>query len=331
MAARRGTRPPRRRPVSRPAASRMRPISSAFAICPAKGKPARHAGRSCPGATPMCASARRRTSSRSVPSSSHPPGFDPSGSTRFHNRLTSQIRPVSKSHLTPFGRWRRQGRQVDIGTVLAGAMPPRSPELNPVENVWQFTTARQLDGRRTPGTGTGSSNPATKRPGRSRCAGAPAAPTSSDQPWVLVRRLCPEVVISFPPVHTSNLSLLEQKTNALDAPLAGWLLPPVFGDLRRLASSADGQSREAGLRPGAAVFESFSLDGREPPYRRRARRDRLRCGSPTWCCARSAEAAARRLCSHLTRWRRTQALPLVHGGSLDDLGLEIRMRRPRAR
>ena len=30
------------------------------------------------------------------------------------------------------------------------------------------------------------------------------------------------------------LSLLEQKTNALDqaAPLAGWLLPPVFGDLR---------------------------------------------------------------------------------------------------
>ena len=31
-------------------------------------------------------------------------------------------------------------------------------------------------------------------------------------------------------------SLLEQKTNALDqaAPLAGWLLPPVFGDLRRL-------------------------------------------------------------------------------------------------
>ena len=34
----------------------------------------------------------------------------------------------------------------------------------------------------------------------------------------------------FDPLH--YLSLLEQKTNALDqaAPLAGWLLPPVFGD-----------------------------------------------------------------------------------------------------
>ena len=43
----------------------------------------------------------------------------------------------------------------------------------------------------------------------------------------------------FDPLH--YLSLLEQKTNALDqaAPLAGWLLPPVFGDLRRLLEARE--------------------------------------------------------------------------------------------
>ena len=46
----------------------------------------------------------------------------------------------------------------------------------------------------------------------------------------------------FDPLH--YLSLLEQKTNALDqaAPLAGWLLPPVFGDLRRLLEARMGKA-----------------------------------------------------------------------------------------
>ena len=80
-----------------------------------------------------------------------------------------------------------------------------------------------------------------------------SVPTRFGHCEVLVRGYVHEVVIScaaeviarhprsyeqedfvFDPLH--YLSLLEQKTNALDqaAPLAGWLLPPVFGDLRRL-------------------------------------------------------------------------------------------------
>ena len=76
-----------------------------------------------------------------------------------------------------------------------------------------------------------------------------SVPTRFGHCEVLVRGYVHEVVIScaaeviarhprsyeqedfvFDPLH--YLSLLEQKTNALDqaAPLAGWLLPPVFGD-----------------------------------------------------------------------------------------------------
>ena len=116
-----------------------------------------------------------------------------------------------------------------------------------------------------------------------------SVPTRFGHCEVLVRGYVHEVVIScaaeviarhprsyeqedfvFDPLH--YLSLLEQKTNALDqaAPLAGWLLPPVFGDLRRLLEARDGQSREAGIRPGAAANrELLPRQMFEPPYRRR--------------------------------------------------------------
>jgi transposase len=87
-----------------------------------------------------------------------------------------------------------------------------------------------------------------------------SVPTRFGHCEVLVRGYVHEVVIShgaeviarhprsyeredfvFDPLH--YLSLLEQKTNALDqaAPLVGWVLPPVFGDLRRLLESRMGK------------------------------------------------------------------------------------------
>ena len=96
---------------------------------------------------------------------------------------------------------------------------------------------------------------------------------------VLVRGYVHEVVIScaaeviarhprsyeqedfvFDPLH--YLSLLEQKTNALDqaAPLAGWLLPPVFGDLRRLLEARMGKAGKREYVQVPRLIESFSLD-----------------------------------------------------------------------
>ena len=96
---------------------------------------------------------------------------------------------------------------------------------------------------------------------------------------VLVRGYVHEVVIScaaeviarhprsyeqedfvFDPLH--YLSLLEQKTNALDqaAPLAGWLLPPVFGDLRRLLEARMGKAGKREYVQVLRLIESFSLD-----------------------------------------------------------------------
>ena len=64
----------------------------------------------------------------------------------------------------------------------------------------------------------------------------------------------------FDPLH--YLSLLEQKTNALDqaAPLAGWLLPPVFGDLRRLLEARMGKAGKREYVQVLRLIESFSLD-----------------------------------------------------------------------
>ena len=54
----------------------------------------------------------------------------------------------------------------------------------------------------------------------------------------------------------------EQKTNALDqaAPLAGWLLPPVFGDLRRLLEARMGKAGKREYVQVLRLIESFSLD-----------------------------------------------------------------------
>ena len=106
-----------------------------------------------------------------------------------------------------------------------------------------------------------------------------SVPTRFGHCEVLVRGHVHEVVIScaaeviarhprsygqedfvFDPLHC--LSLPEQKTNALDqaAPLASWLLPPVFGDLRRLPEARMGK---AGKREDVQVLrliESFSPD-----------------------------------------------------------------------
>ena len=92
-----------------------------------------------------------------------------------------------------------------------------------------------------------------------------SVPTRFGHCEVLVRGYVHEVVIScgaeviarhprsyehedfvFDPLH--YLSLLEQKTNALDqaAPLVGWVLPPVFGDLRRLLEVRMGKKGKIG-------------------------------------------------------------------------------------
>ena len=86
------------------------PISSARSV-PRRGKAP---GWSCPGATPT---PWRRTSSRSVPPSIPAP-------------MRCLIVDQAGWHLTP------KLAIPDNITVLA--LPPRSPELNPVENVWQF-------------------------------------------------------------------------------------------------------------------------------------------------------------------------------------------------
>ena len=64
----------------------------------------------------------------------------------------------------------------------------------------------------------------------------------------------------FDPLH--YLSLPEQKTNALDqaAPLAGWLLPPVFGDLRRLPEARMGKAGKREYVQVLRLIESFSPD-----------------------------------------------------------------------
>ena len=106
-----------------------------------------------------------------------------------------------------------------------------------------------------------------------------SVPTRFGHCEVLVRGYVHEVVIScaaeviarhprsyehedfvFDPLH--YLSLLEQKTNALDqaAPLAGWLLPPVFGDLRRLLEARMGKAGKREYVQVLRLIESFSLD-----------------------------------------------------------------------
>ena len=106
-----------------------------------------------------------------------------------------------------------------------------------------------------------------------------SVPTRFGHCEVLVRSYVHEVVIScaaeviarhprsyeqedfvFDPLH--YLSLLEQKTNALDqaAPLAGWLLPPVFGDLRRLLEARMGKAGKREYVQVPRLIESFSLD-----------------------------------------------------------------------
>jgi hypothetical protein len=64
----------------------------------------------------------------------------------------------------------------------------------------------------------------------------------------------------FDPLH--YLSLLEQKTNALDqaAPLAGWVLPPVFSDLRRLLEARMGKKGKREYVQVLRLLETFPLD-----------------------------------------------------------------------
>ena len=106
-----------------------------------------------------------------------------------------------------------------------------------------------------------------------------SVPTRFGHCEVLVRGYVHEVVIScaaeviarhprsygqedfvFDPLH--YLSLLEQKTNALDqaAPLADWLLPPVFGDLRRLPEARMGKAGKREHVQVLRLIESFSPD-----------------------------------------------------------------------
>ncbi|MDP6885240.1 MAG: IS21 family transposase, partial [Rhodospirillales bacterium] len=64
----------------------------------------------------------------------------------------------------------------------------------------------------------------------------------------------------FDPLH--YLSLLERKINALDqaAPLAGWVLPPAFGDLRRLLEARMGKKGKREYVQVLRLVETFSPD-----------------------------------------------------------------------
>ena len=55
---------------------------------------------------------------------------------------------------------------------------------------------------------------------------------------------------------------MERKTNALDqaAPLDGWVLPPVFGDLRRLLEARMGKKGKREYVQVLRLIETFSLD-----------------------------------------------------------------------
>ena len=106
-----------------------------------------------------------------------------------------------------------------------------------------------------------------------------SVPTRFGHGEVLVRGYVHEVVIScgaeviarrprsydredfvFEPLH--YLSLLERKTNALDqaAPLVGWVLPPVFVDLRRLMEARMGKKGKREYIQVPRLLETFFLD-----------------------------------------------------------------------
>lgn len=105
-----------------------------------------------------------------------------------------------------------------------------------------------------------------------------SAPTRFGHCEVLIRGYVHEVVIShgaeviarhrrsyehedfvFDPLH--YLSLLEQKTNALDqaAPLAGWHLPAVFSNLRRLLDARMGKKGKREYVQVLRLIETFPL------------------------------------------------------------------------
>jgi len=88
-------------------------------------------------------------------------------------------------------------------------------------------------------------------------------------------------VVVFDPLH--YLALLEQKTRALDqaAPLAGWLLPGCFAQLRRLLEAT---LKKHGSREYAQVLrliETFRPGGSNSSHRRcpAAGHDQLRRGA----------------------------------------------------
>ncbi|NQW08423.1 MAG: IS21 family transposase [Alphaproteobacteria bacterium] len=106
-----------------------------------------------------------------------------------------------------------------------------------------------------------------------------SVPTRFGHCEVLVRGYVHEVVIShgaeviarhprsyehedfiFNPLH--YLSLLEQKSNALDqaAPLNGWELPPVFGDLRRLLEARMGKKGKREYVQVLRLLETFPTE-----------------------------------------------------------------------
>ena len=106
-----------------------------------------------------------------------------------------------------------------------------------------------------------------------------SVPTRFGHFEVLVRGYVHEVVIShgadviarhprsyehedfiFDPLH--YLSLLEQKSNALDqaAPLNGWKLPPVFGDLRRLLEARMGKKGKREYVQVLRLLETFPTE-----------------------------------------------------------------------
>ena len=115
-----------------------------------------------------------------------------------------------------------------------------------------------------------------------------SVPTRFGHCEVLVRGYVHEVVIScgaeviarhprsyaqedfvFDPLH--YLSLLERKTNALDqaAPLDGWVLPPVFGNLRRLLEAPMGKRGSGNTSRSCGCSRPSPSMTLEPRYRMR--------------------------------------------------------------
>ena len=157
-----------------------------------------------------------------------------------------------------------------------------------------------------------------------------SVPTRFGHYEVLVRGYVHEVVIShgadviarhprsyehedfiFDPLH--YLSLLEQKSNALDqaAPLNGWKLPPVFGDLRRLLEARMGKKGKREYVQVLRLLETFPTE-----EVRAAVSDVLQRGVIGWRHGAAVDAFAAERNKVLAAWGELRERTRAEGGTV---------------